>query len=239
MAGPVAHLTYGFVLAVFYMHISRSAFTPTHALLYALNCFIGPDYGHLIEMFMHPLYEPIGTAFKSIAHSFFGFVFVFAPCLSFILMHFTRIKYYNSISSALIDDDGKRLFRLGDGAVYVHQMPSLRYSQVLMVVIAGGLSHFAIDYVFEDNGNAPTFRFIINTGYWSSSRSVFEYPSVVVTTGVACILIVCGFYWSFMRKNTYNSKDMMRYIGVISTTVILYCMFLAYRRWWVVDDDGT
>ncbi|KAI9088027.1 hypothetical protein DFS34DRAFT_481298 [Phlyctochytrium arcticum] len=57
---------------------------------------------------------------------------------------------------------------------------SLTFRTSWALAWAGGLLHFRMDTLYEDNGNDPLYRWIISTGYWEPGANDVIEPSVVL-----------------------------------------------------------
>ena len=102
-----------------------------------------------------------------------------------------------------------------------YKVPSLQDSWEL--VVAGGLSHFFLETLFEENGNTELYRLIISTGSFESNEIP---PLTIVLVGSVCVLVVYIFLKGFARneKNTtHQAQLVMRNLLRLSLVYILYC----------------
>ena len=102
-----------------------------------------------------------------------------------------------------------------------YKVPSLQDAWEL--VVAGGLSHFFLETLFEENGNTELYRLIISTGSFDSNEIP---PLTIVLVGSTCILVLYIFLKGFARneKNTnHQAQIVMRNLLRLSLVYILYC----------------
>lgn len=131
-------------------------------------------------------------------HSIEGYVFVFSFPLAFAFKKMTRkiLPRHNSI-------------------------PSLQDSWEL--VVAGGLSHFFLETLFEENGSTKLYRLILSTGSFDSNEIP---PLTIVLVGSVCILILYIFLTGFGRNEqnkNLQAQHVMRNLLILCLVYVIYC----------------
>ena len=136
-------------------------------------------------------------------HSIEGYVFVFSFPLSYI---YTRFIPWKSILP--------RHYRI----------PSIHDAWELTV--AGGLSHFFLETLFEENGNTELYRLILSTGSFDSNEIP---PLTIIVVGFVCVLVLYVFLTGWRRKNNpYEANVIMKNLLKLCIVYLLYCSVSKY-----------
>src|SRR6056297_2588598 len=103
---------------------SRRKFKKEHVIVFALNCFVGPDFSKLLSPFFSGNYweSTVYQAINSTIHSIIGWVIV-SP--AFALLYYAIFRYTGQ---------GKR-----------EEKSPISFLSVWLLIVAGGLNHFGID----------------------------------------------------------------------------------------------
>ncbi len=103
---------------------SDRQFKAEHVIIFALNCFVGPDFSKFLSPFCCTNYwtNPLLLTINGFVHSIIGWVII-----SVLLAGI----YYMIFSLAATRTQGKKI--------------PITYGHVLMLIIAGGFNHFGID----------------------------------------------------------------------------------------------
>lgn len=199
MPGPGSHLLYTLGLGLGLRYVSHGQFGVIQCLLYALNSLTGPDIGSVAEFSLRG-YNPLWAAHvMSSVHHPVGYVLVLGLPLAFVQWMLAS--------------------RLSGGT------KELLFSQCFALLVAGCLSHFFLDILFEENGHDPFYLWILGTGYWKGSPPL--YPDSVVVVGVLCSVLVVGFYF----LNRSPPKSPLFYHNHLLTLLLITSIAILYTSW--------
>ncbi|GAQ82224.1 hypothetical protein KFL_001040270 [Klebsormidium nitens] len=217
MPGPGAHLGYCLGTSLGLMHLSDHRFSPAHALIYALNGFFGPDIGSFCEWLAMTsgAGEKAAAVVMRLVHDPLGYAILMGAPLGFA---YSRVTW--------------RLVR---------EAP-LNFRQCSLLVVAGGISHFFLDNLFEEEGRTPMMRWVISTGWWETDAPV-DVAAVLVVGALSCALLG-GFAWMYRSSFTgtllpphfnTNPTPPTRHAALFLLAVLsLYCLWCIQRTYWSV-----
>ena len=150
MPGPIVHITSGLGATLPLVWLSDGRFTPGHALVHAVNSFVGPDIG-VISYLILTAAGQAGLAGWALAliHDPLLFPAVLGAPLAWLWSYLSR-----------------RVSRLLPAAG-----PAVTVRQAYLLLAAGSLTHFSIDNIFEEDGAGHTLflRWAISTGAFKPS----------------------------------------------------------------------
>jgi hypothetical protein len=116
------------------------------------------------------------------------------------------------------------------------------YRHVLALVIAGGLSHFFYETLFEENGKTPLFRWIVSTGYWEPIADVLD-PGAVLAMGGSIVALLIGFL--VIHNSAATVRVRWQRTALLTAAVSLfyflylgYCVFLRLPRRPAVGEEA-
>lgn len=206
MPGGPAHLLYGFSVGILLSKATKGDFSPLCVCIYSLNNFLGPDLGTWGGWFEENFFElpRIVSFVLENLHSIMGFVLVFSLPLAYAYSH--------------VEPDA--IFRKG-------QWEKLTIYEAFNLVVAGGLSHFMLETLFEDGGHTRLYKRIISTGNFDDPSKDDLPLSVICIVGSICLAVPILFVLS-VRKSTRRSieNDLDKAtVRLISLTSIFLCYF--------------
>ncbi|KAJ3172542.1 hypothetical protein HDU88_005870 [Geranomyces variabilis] len=70
------------------------------------------------------------------------------------------------------------------------------------LALAGSLLHYRLDTLYENNGQTPTYRWIISTGYWLPGANDIIYPSVTLAFLLTLSTLIATFAITFTSLRT-------------------------------------
>ncbi|KAJ3153073.1 hypothetical protein HDU86_005371 [Geranomyces michiganensis] len=70
------------------------------------------------------------------------------------------------------------------------------------LALAGSLLHYRLDTLYENNGETPTYRWIISTGYWLPGANDIIYPSVTLAFLLSLGTLLITFAIAFTSLRT-------------------------------------
>eukprot|EP00963_Diacronema_lutheri_P009058 scaffold803_cov367-Pavlova_lutheri.AAC.3 len=220
MPGPGSHLTYGLGVGATLMHVSEGNFSHLHALVFALNGWLGPDIGSFFEWTLQQHSPKLGTFVMDIVHHPLGYALSLGVPMAI---------FYKRLSSILSTGTKKSL--------------SLAHSA--MLVVAGGLSHFTLDIPFEENGASSQQKWILSTGWWSG-KPAMDLMTITVVGGLSSGM-VAGFYHigrSAVEKNGRLIEGPLKtHLLLLTTSGVYvlwcyYCMYLVSPRVPAVGEEA-
>jgi hypothetical protein len=215
----IVHGLFGFIMGLFFMWASYRGpnkaprFSARHVIVYGFNCWIGPDIGTIMWQISRlvGMSEEGQTVLKYIVHDPYLFTFVFAWWLTFIWLQLTRLD--------VVKIDGK-------SKVVKLKKSTLKYWQCFLLIVAGGFSHFFYDFIFENDGVGPVFRWIIDSGYWIDPY--IDSGIIFVVVLVALFIIAFLSINNAANKATYGRKIQESAILIMVFSVI-YTIYLGIR----------
>jgi hypothetical protein len=146
-------------------------------LLYTIGCFLGPDIGCTLDFICKTFgAEEMGKFFMKYIHNIYYYPTFVALLVAYL---------YKILSSYQINKTGTFLYVLPK--LSISKGKSLSYYQSWLLCVAGGLSHYFLDVVFELNGRDDFYLWILRTGHWKDVK--IELLAVVVTGFFTCLLI--------------------------------------------------
>ncbi len=194
----IAHLLSGLMIVIPIIYIAKDKFHYKVAIIFVLNCWIGPDF-YWAYRWMTP-----GVNWP---HSLFGF-FIFAQFLAFFYTYLSRFSFVKSKRFFTIKDDGKRDVNLINS---------------YLLCIAGGTFHHFIDLLF----NGEPYQFHLWDGWYLSLTDIntwgelsFGLPSVLTMVGFVFIIILSLLIIFFLRTKI---KDMLIFL-----VLVIYIVSLIY-----------
>eukprot|EP00249_Psilotum_nudum_P021310 c28061_g5_i2 orf=259-1077(+) len=208
MPGPGPHLMYTLAVGNGLMGISAGKFTPHHCLVYAINAFIGPDLGSFSEWVASILrFEMLGSKVMAIVHH---------PLYYPLLLGVPLSLFYRWLSRILLDR----------GILASWAGVPLSTKQCFYLISAGSLSHFFLDYVYEENGHTSMMVWILSTGWWKGRAPIQPYSVIVV--GFLCISLLGGFVYLNRGRSGKPAAAQPGFTTIlIGTIATLYCLWCA------------
>eukprot|EP01105_Mastigella_eilhardi_P000672 TRINITY_DN10819_c0_g1_i1.p1 TRINITY_DN10819_c0_g1~~TRINITY_DN10819_c0_g1_i1.p1 ORF type:complete len:257 (-),score=65.43 TRINITY_DN10819_c0_g1_i1:51-821(-) len=208
MPGPMAHTISCGLQGVALLWASGGRFSVWHVAAYSLCGFFGPDAGAFVAWLCETLLGP--AAYADVAASFAMQVLHspvwFVPTLGLL--------------------EAWCLSRLSRGR--------LRFPCCLTLVAAGSLAHFSLDWVFEENGEAPVFKWVLSTGYWTGPAATT--PAAVVVAGSLLVCLYAGFAL-IHQKSERKSWSPGATAGAL--LLLLGAVCTAYLSWFAWKLYGT
>ncbi|KAK4843908.1 hypothetical protein QYF36_014184 [Acer negundo] len=212
MPGPGPHLMYAMGSGVAMMKLSNGRFGPHHTLTYAVNSFFGPDIGSFSE-WLGSFFSSSGSVLGDAIHD---------PVYYFLILGLPLTFLYSLISR----------FSLRLGILDSFSGVPLSKRQCFLLIVAGSLSHFFLDHLFEENGRSKMYTWILSTGWWKGQAPV--NPDAVFVVGFLCISLLVGFVY-INRVMPVKSAINQSYQSakLILTIASLYCLWCASQIYWV------
>jgi len=198
----IAHLVLGGFLAISLYYISDGKFSKTHAFIFFLNNYIGPDIGWLIGLGYY-------------THNLVSWFF-FAMGLAIFYYYLTRFSF---------EIDGLRKIEIIDREKY-----KLSYLQTFCLVLAGGILHIYLDDTINYEGIYHIIPqlpmgfdgFAINLHEFASFglEGVLNMNSIISL--LFGLIFIIGFIFIFAYFLKYNTKKN-------GALIVLYiASFMAY-----------
>ncbi|MBD3227916.1 MAG: hypothetical protein GF329_06980 [Candidatus Lokiarchaeota archaeon] len=166
--------------------------------------------------------EEIGEAVGRFFHDPFGFM-VLAVLVALIWTYLTK---YSIKKGGLI----------GIKSVWRKER-SIKYFDCYQIIVAGGFSHFLLDYLFHPNTN--WYEWVMSTGDWihgESNPGPSQLPMIgTFAIGIIWIVFMMIIY-SPAVKNTLFEKLYMKILSVVgfALSVSIYILFfIIYSRNWL------
>ncbi|KAL5544239.1 hypothetical protein UlMin_008023 [Ulmus minor] len=213
MPGPGPHLIYAMSSGLALTTLSNGRFTPHHTLTYTINAFFGPDIGSFSEWLASVIGIGFGEPFADAIHHPFYYVLVLGIPLCF---------FYSWLSG----------FLLRNGILFSPSGVPLSRRQCLLLLLAGSISHFFLDHLFEENGHSSMYTWILSTGWWQNRAPI--NPDAVVVVGFLCTCLIGGFIY-INRVKSFNSikQQSSQSVKLIATVVSLYCLWCISQIYWI------
>ncbi|KAK0587038.1 hypothetical protein LWI29_016423 [Acer saccharum] len=212
MPGPGPHLMYAMGSGVAMMKLSNGRFGPHHTLTYTVNAFFGPDIGSFSQ-WLGSFFSSSGSALADAIHD---------PVYYFLILGLPLTFLYSWISR----------FSLRLGILDSFSGVPLSKRQCFLLIVAGSLSHFLLDHLFEENGRSTMYTWILSTGWWKGQAPV--NPDAVFVVSFLCISLLVGFIYinrvmpvKSARNQSYQSTKLILIIAS------LYCLWCASQIYWV------
>ena len=207
MPGPGSHLAYGLGVGAAFMHASDGNFSHLHALVFAMNGWLGPDIGSFFEWTLQGHNPKLGSFIMNFVHHPVGYALTLGVPMA---------MFYKRFCNTLLAGAKK----------------SLTFSQSAMLVTAGGFSHFALDIPFEEDGATDQQKWILSTGWWSE-KPAMDLKTVTIVGGLS-LAMVAGFY-RISRTPAQKSGRVMEgpmknhlWLAIISGLYMLWCFYCMY-----------
>lgn len=211
MPGP-AHLVYGLGVGLILMYFSNYKFSSRFVIIFTINCWLGPDFGAIIWATTYHISTNWSELCLLLFHNPYTFPIVWAPLLAFIWSKLSRLDI-RKIS--------------GKNKVVKDPSLGLLLQQCYLLVVAGGFSHFFLDYLFDAAGHGRTFLWVINTGYWEE-EAYYDFSVIIVILLVAALII--GYFWINNEANTNsNIVKLKKTIFLFLLFILFYELFLGIR----------
>eukprot|EP00271_Cylindrocystis_brebissonii_P011837 TRINITY_DN29804_c0_g1_i1.p1 TRINITY_DN29804_c0_g1~~TRINITY_DN29804_c0_g1_i1.p1 ORF type:complete len:269 (+),score=17.73 TRINITY_DN29804_c0_g1_i1:175-981(+) len=209
MPGPGVHILYPLAIGLGLKHLTLGRFTIYHCMVYTLNAVVGPDIGPVSEWLLKKAAPEVGSRIMAAVHHPVGYTVTMGAPLAF---------FYWWLSWWLMASGGR------------FEKTGMKFSQCLLLITAGSLSHFFLDTLFEENGSTPLFRWILSTGYWRGEAPL--YPDSCLIIALLCLTLLGGVMYlnsRFHRKRIFNLSDTVQSIIFLAIIATLYCAWCAYN----------
>jgi hypothetical protein len=207
----VVHLIYGFAIALLLMYFTNYRFSSRFAIVYAINCWLGPDFGAIIWASTYKIGDPWASIILFIFHNPYTFPIVWAFLLARLWKYLTQLDIHK------VNEKNK---------IYQDPVKGLSFRQCYLLIVAGGFTHFNFDYIFDSAGKSPTFLWVIHTGCWDDSY----YDYSVIFVGILVIFLILGYLRINNNTNSNPERIKLRNTAffLISITIV-YEIFLGIR----------
>ena len=198
----IAHLVLGGVIALCFYYISNGRFTKTHAFIFFLSNYLGPDVGWVLGIgrFTHSLlFWPL-----------------FAVILAYLYHYFTRftIKIDSFKNVEIIDLEGHKL----------------HYFNTYLLVLAAGILHLYLDGILNKKGEfriIPQLPLNYEGLYWTlndffifGEEGVLQIHFLIsIFIGVSLIFGFVFVYVLFLKKNSKKTAI------IVCTYIVAFVIF--------------
>lgn len=189
----LTHYVVGFGLGLIFLYLTNYKFSPKHLIIFAINNHIGPDlrvilWG-LLEVFGVPA-EIANSLSVYLIHNVYSW-----PIFSLLLaLVYYRLVHYTVRKK---DEFWPKLIKL--------DRPSMSYLNVYQLIVAGGLLHSHIDWLFHEN--TPEYLTIMSTGNWPTFiwEKTPNHWSMGITGIIIFLFIYCSL-WIFTISDWNRRK---------------------------------
>jgi len=169
----------------------------------------------VFEFFAQSFAPSLGTFVLTFLHNPLWFSIFIGPVLALLYTELLRYK--------LIRGAGQRVQLCFNGK-------SLNWRQCYALVVAGTLSHFFYEILFEENGTTPIYQWILSTGYWehidNPAADYIVWIMFIIVLGALCV----GFL--FLHSEFYvatPAKRLLRTVQLLVCVCFAYCLYLYVR----------
>lgn len=201
----IAHLVLGGTIAICLYYISNGKFTKTHAFIFFLCNYLGPDVGWVLG---------IGR----ITHSL-----LFWPLFALILAYF-----YHYFTRFTIKIDGIKNVELIDLEGY-----KLHYLNTYLLVLAAGILHLYLDGIMNKEGefriipqlplNSEELYLTLNDLIVFGKEEVLQIHFLIsIFIGVSLIFGFVFLYILFLKKNSKKTAIIVC-IYIVAFVIFFYC----------------
>lgn len=210
MPGGPAHLLHGFGMALLLSKATNGRFAPPHAVIYGISNYLGPDLGTWGGWFKDNFTALPGIVSSAMdyLHHPVGFVCIFSLPLAVL---FNRFPWH--------------MFALD-------HCPKPSATGCWFLIVAGGLSHFFLETLFEENGQTDLYRTILGTGAFEEPN-VNDIPLwVIIVVGMFCLAIPGVYIHAFgfaEGKNSFESQWRRAASGLSQWTALFVTYFALCR----------
>ncbi|GAB2223744.1 hypothetical protein Droror1_Dr00004484 [Drosera rotundifolia] len=213
MPGPGPHMMYAMGTSLGLMGLTNSIFGPHHSVVYSVNAFFGPDIGSFADWFCSAVLGVDAPPLADLVHH---------PVFFVVFLGFPLAVLYSAASR----------FALRRGVLDSVAGVPLTRKQCLLLISAGSLSHFFLDHLFEENGQTPTYTWVLSTGWWTDQAPI--NPDAVIVVGLLCGCLIFGFI--YINRVTSYPNIKLQYtqsMKLILTIATLYCFWCASQIYFV------
>lgn len=200
MPSGAVHLFYGFFTGLAVSSYYKE-FTPPLVIVYGVSNFLGPDLGTWGEWFVENVaYMPDAARFAlSMAHSVLGYMLFLSVPLAYV---FSRKSFWKYIAAC--------------------DRSNVSFTEALRLTVAGGLAHFFLETLFEEDGRDPLYRRILSTGSFDTPQYLPAH--IIIIVGIFTISIPC----IFVRTVDQGHERCAR---ALAKLLILYCTYFAIAKY--------
>ncbi|KAK9811918.1 hypothetical protein WJX72_012383 [[Myrmecia] bisecta] len=209
MPGPGAHLLTSLGASCTFAHLSEGRFSERHALVFALNSFVGPDIGSCFEWLTNGVHPALAGAVMSAVHHPVHYAVILGLPLAYLYRQLTRKTWP------------------WEARLTQQQAPGLSFRQCLLLVIAGELNHFALDVPFEENGESGMMSWILSTGWFHGEAPIDAAAAFVI--GTLCCLLVAGYL--YINRSPSLSTSAAKRQKAVQSAVLLTVFISLYSLW--------
>lgn len=215
----MAHLFYGAAIGLLLYYLTKGRFSSNHVIIITVNSYIGPDLAWLIRGVVHlfpfPGWEQLGNELGSFFHDPFRFMLL-ALLLAVIYSYLTKLG---------IEKGGK----IG---IHIHTEKGrpLKYLDCYQVIVAGGLSHFLLDYLFHPN--TDWYVWVMGTGDWLSYPAEQWYLMLPVI-GTAIIVICFAVAFLIILSKAVKDTKFDKFIFKVLVFAVFVVAMSAYLLFWM------
>lgn len=183
--------------------------------MFGVNTYFGPDLGAILwfSAVRYNWGKAYEYLFLTFIHNPYMFAICCAPIYALVWREFSKIGIAKK-------EDSKR------AKIIKRKEFGLKYYQCLLLIIAGGFSHFFFDYIFDANGMGTTFRWVIETGSWIDPQ--FDIWVIAIIPICATLLIGYSAINNQRNQRSYSKKLIHSFILLISVSII-YLIYLGIR----------
>ena len=211
MPGGPAHLLYGLSIGILLSKATKGDFSPLCILVYAWSNFLGPDlgtWGGWFEENFFALPRIVSLLLENM-HSIVGFVVIFSLPLAYL---------FSRITPGII-------FRKD-------QWEQLTVYDAWTLVVAGGLSHFLLETLFEDGGHTTLYERIISTGSFDDPHKNDLPISVICIVGSTCLAVLIVFV-ATVRDSTKRSleEDLDKAVVRLLLLTSAFLCYFAFQKY--------
>jgi hypothetical protein len=179
--------------------------------VFGFNNYFGPDIGAVIWFLTKGINNDLSYWILFLFHNPYVFPFTLGLPLAYLWRKLTQL----SMDTV---DGKKKIVKIKEN--------QLSLEKCFMLVVAGGFSHFFIDYLFDGAGRSKTFLWVINTGYWNDPY--FDAWIIIP------IILLIGFILIFLQINK-NRNEATRYeewkksVILLIIYIVLFEIYLGVR----------
>ncbi|MHA1265355.1 MAG: hypothetical protein ACTSRS_08995 [Candidatus Helarchaeota archaeon] len=209
-----SHIFFGAVIGLFLYYLTKGRFSGKHVIIFTVNNYMGPDLAHLLKYMFNPI--PGGYDFGNWFHDPFNFML-----LAFVLAALWTFLTRFSIK-------GKGPLRTH---FYFLDKRTISYFDCWQLIVAGGFSHFFLDFLFHPN--TKWYTWILSTGDWIDYELHPDYPVPLMlpilgtfAIGITFLLLYMNFFSSAVRETKYDALKykILVIIGfTLSVSIYMLC----------------
>ena len=116
-----------------------------------------------------------------------------------------------------------------DGNLKIVRRDEIQLSKLkcYLLIVAGGYSHFLLDFLFDCNGYCSTYRWVISTGSWNDTAYFDVW--IIIPALLTTAFIILFLYFNNPPDPELNQKQLKKSGYLLFVYAILYLIYLGIR----------